>query len=46
MKLTLAALQAAVDGDFENLRVATTPGGIEAQEAQGTERLCDISNPP
>ncbi|MCG7932330.1 MAG: hypothetical protein N0E44_20105 [Candidatus Thiodiazotropha lotti] len=35
MKLTPAALQAAVDGDFENLRVATTPGGIEAQEAQG-----------
>lgn len=30
-----AALGAALKGDFENMMVAMTPGGIEAQEHQG-----------
>lgn len=30
-----AALQAALDGDIDNAIVASTPGGIEAQEAAG-----------
>lgn len=33
--ITPAALVAALDGDMENFFVASTPGGIEAQEAQG-----------
>lgn len=32
---TPAALNAALNGDLENLMVASTPGGIEAQEARG-----------
>lgn len=35
--LTPAALMAAVSGDYENAMIAATPGGIEAQEAQGQQ---------
>lgn len=34
-KLTAAALGAMLNADLENATVASTPGGIEAQEAQG-----------
>lgn len=37
--LTPAALSAALDGDFGNFLAATTPGGIEAQEAAGQAAL-------
>jgi hypothetical protein len=41
MKLTNpAALSAFARGDLENARVASTPGGIEAQEAAGQAMLC------
>jgi len=33
--MNLAALRALAEGDDENFVVAATPGGIEAQEAQG-----------
>lgn len=33
--ITPAALKAAADGNLENFVAASTPGGIEAQEAQG-----------
>lgn len=33
--MNLAALQAALNGDLENAMVASTPGGIEAQEKAG-----------
>ncbi len=33
--VTSAALAAAARGDIDNFMVATVPGGIEAQEAQG-----------
>lgn len=33
--MTPAALKAASDGDMENFIVASTPGGIEAQEKRG-----------
>lgn len=35
LRMTPAAISAAVRGDFENLMVAATPGGIEAQEKAG-----------
>lgn len=35
-----AALVAALSGDFHNAILAATPGGIEAQEAQGQRDLC------
>lgn len=35
MGITPAALQALIAGDMENFIAASTPGGIEAQEAQG-----------
>jgi len=35
MKVTPASLQAAADGNMENFIAASTPGGIEAQEAEG-----------
>lgn len=34
-----AALDAALRGDFRNAEIASTPGGIEAQEAQGQRDL-------
>lgn len=34
-----AALNAIIKGDIENYEVATTPGGIERQEAKGQEEL-------
>jgi len=35
LRMTPAALGALLDGDLDNLHVALTPGGIEAQEAGG-----------
>lgn len=35
MKITLAALLAAINGDMDNAIVAATPGGIEKQERAG-----------
>ena len=35
--LTPAALAAGLSGNFENFLVASTPGGIERQEAQGQQ---------
>lgn len=35
MAITPASIKAALDGDIANMIVAFTPGGIEAQEAQG-----------
>lgn len=40
LKFTPAALKALVDGDIANFLIADTPGGIEAQEAQGQQDLC------
>lgn len=34
-----AAIQALLDGDFENYMIASTPGGIEAQEIRGQAEL-------
>lgn len=39
MRLTPAALRAACEGDVANFFVAATPGGIEAQEAEGQQLL-------
>ncbi len=39
MGVTPAALQAALSGDLENLEAATTPGGIERQEAEGQRKM-------
>lgn len=36
-----AALSAALAGDFENAMVASTPGGIERQEAAGAAHLVE-----
>jgi hypothetical protein len=41
-----AALLAALSGDFDNARVAATPGGIEAQEAAGQAMLCAAAQLP
>ncbi len=38
--MTPAALSALVDGNEENFKAATTPGGIEAQEAEGQAMIC------
>lgn len=35
LRMTPAAVVAAVDGNLENFMAAVTPGGIEAQEARG-----------
>lgn len=37
--MNLAGLVEAMNGDFDNASVAFTPGGIEAQEAQGQQQL-------
>lgn len=39
LRLTPAAILAAVQGDMGNFLAATTPGGIEAQESAGQKRL-------
>lgn len=39
MKLTIAALGALYNGNMDNFIAASTPGGIEAQEAQGQRRF-------
>lgn len=36
-----AALKAAISGDITNAIAASTPGGIEAQEAAGQRDLCE-----
>lgn len=41
-----AALGALASGDIENFVVASTPGGIEAQEKRGQEALVNPSNMP
>jgi hypothetical protein len=41
-----AALKAALAGDFHNATVASTPGGIEAQEAAGQAMLCAAAQLP
>lgn len=46
--ITPAAIQAAVSGNIENFIAASTPGGIEAQEAAGQQsftmiKLCQKS---
>ncbi len=44
--MTPAALKALVAGDLENFVAASTPGGIEAQEARGQQTLCQSSQLP
>lgn len=44
--ITPAALEALVKGDLENALVAMTPGGIEAQEAQGQRDMIAASRLP
>lgn len=44
--ITPAALGALAKGDFENAAVALTPGGIEAQEAQGQKDLVNSDTIP
>ena len=41
-----AALGALLKGDIENFMVTLTPGGIEAQEAQGQQTLVNSTNFP
>ena len=41
-----AALKAALRGDIANMLVASTPGGIERQEAEGQRALCENSQLP
>lgn len=41
-----AALSAALRGDLKNASIASTPGGIEAQEAKGQKDLCVSSKLP
>lgn len=36
-RITMAALVAMLEGDIENAIIASTPGGIEAQEARGQQ---------
>lgn len=45
-ELTIAALAAAMAGDMENLLIAATPGGIEAQERQGQRTFVQSSKLP
>jgi len=44
--MTPAALSALLSGDIENAIIASTPGGIEAQEAGGQRDLCTSSKLP
>ena len=43
---TPAAIIAALNGDLENAVVASTPGGIERQEAAGQKALVQSTNMP
>jgi hypothetical protein len=43
---TPAALTALLNGETENFIAASTPGGIEAQEARGQRDLCSSSKLP
>jgi len=42
IRMTPAALKAALDGDMANCIRAMTPGGIEAQEAEGQRELNSV----
>jgi len=44
--MNLAALRAALEGDLENAIIASTPGGIEAQEARGQQEFVANSSLP
>ncbi len=46
LEMTPTALAAALSGDMENAIAASTPGGIEAQEAKGQEQLVNSTNMP
>jgi len=46
LRWTPAAVAAALAGDLENLMVAASPGGIEAQEARGQQDLVNSSKLP
>jgi hypothetical protein len=43
LRITPAAISAAVSGNLENFIAAATPGGIERQEAAGQVELCSSS---
>jgi len=45
-RITPAAVAAAMRGDLENFIAATTPGGIEAQEACGQQQFVNSSTLP
>jgi hypothetical protein len=46
MNLTPTAFGALADGDMDNFKVASTPGGIEAQEAEGQKSFVASENLP
>ena len=46
MEITPAAMGALNKGDFENFIVASTPGGIEAQEAAGQQTFVNSETLP
>lgn len=46
MKLTGASMRAAQNNDLENFIVASTPGGIEAQEAAGQKSFVAVQTLP
>jgi hypothetical protein len=46
LKMTPAAVRAALEGDIENFLVAATPGGIEAQEARGQQDFVNSTTLP
>ena len=46
MSITPAALAALVKGDMANFVAASTPGGIEAQEAQGQRDMIEQCRVP
>lgn len=46
MGVNIAAMAAALSGDLPNALAAASPGGIEAQEAQGQRDLCSSGRIP
>lgn len=46
VRINPAAVGALVQNDFENFLVASTPGGIEAQEARGQQAMVHSSTLP
>ena len=46
IKWTPAAVMAALKGDLSNAIIAATPGGIEAQEAQGQQNFVNSTTLP